>query len=172
MDNLKKDTHCSYCGEKFGQVITYPRQCLGCKRETYSNPLPCAVVFIPVWDGEKNGNLIQKRGIEPKRGQWALSGGYMNNMETWQQTAAREVYEEIGLQSSPEDYKLIDVRTSPSNGNLLMFCYLANQTPLDEVLDVFVPNEEVLEIRAIYEPEALAFPIQTEMLYQFMGVKL
>lgn len=46
-----KDTHCSRCGRGFSGATHYPRSCEGCSAEVYDNPLPMAVVVVPVGDG-------------------------------------------------------------------------------------------------------------------------
>lgn len=40
--------------------------------------------------------MLAKRGIEPRRGYWNLPCGYLENQETVEQGALREVYEETG----------------------------------------------------------------------------
>ncbi|MBD8020898.1 NUDIX hydrolase [Brevibacterium gallinarum] len=42
--------------------------------------------------------LLVKRGLQPHRGRWSVPGGTVEPGETWQQAAAREVFEETGLQ--------------------------------------------------------------------------
>jgi len=166
---LKKNTNCSYCGAKFAEQVTYPRRCFTCYNDTFSSPSPVAVVLINVWDDGKIGSLIQLRNIEPKRGCWAFSGGYMENGETWEQTAAREVMEEIGLESKPEDYSLLCVKTASSNGNLLIFGQLSYVVKSDKIK--FEPNDEVSMIKVIHSPIELAFPTHTEMLRKHFDPK-
>lgn len=40
--------------------------------------------------------MLARRGIEPRKGYWNLPCGYLENEETVQQGAVREVYEETG----------------------------------------------------------------------------
>jgi ADP-ribose pyrophosphatase YjhB (NUDIX family) len=164
---LKKNTNCSYCGSRFAEQVTYPRRCYTCYSDTFSSPSPVAVVLINIWDGEKIGSLVQLRNIEPKKGEWALHGGYMENGETWEQTAAREVREELGLETFPEDYSLLTIKTAPSNGNLLVFGNLDYAVKLEKINSVFKPNDEVTAIKVAYEPMELAFPSHTEMLLKW-----
>lgn len=164
---MKKNSHCSFCGAKFAEQVAWPRKCFGCYNESYSNPLPVAVALVSVWDGVRVGALIQQRNIEPKKGLWALSGGYMNSGELWQEAAARELLEEIGLQSEANDYELMDVKGGSNNTNILVFGACNRVFKLSDIN--FIPNEEVLAVKIIHEPIELAFPSHTEMLARFMG---
>lgn len=163
---FEKNSHCSYCGKAFLDV-KFPQECYACANITYINPLPVIVAMIMVNSRERpriipNGILIQKRNIEPQKGNWALPGGYIDEGESWQVAAAREVQEEIGLYTTPEQYELMDVKTA-NNGNLLVFCkwkYLVIN--LDSI--PFIPNKEVTAIDVAYDPIELAFPTHTEML--------
>src|SRR3954462_11499316 len=90
---MKKYAHCGYCGQPFAPEQKWPRLCAGCKRTSYVNPTPVAVCLLPVGEGL----LCVRRAIPPAVGQLALPGGYIDLAETWQQAAARELFEETGL---------------------------------------------------------------------------
>jgi 8-oxo-dGTP pyrophosphatase MutT (NUDIX family) len=166
-----KNSHCSYCGTLFLEQIVYPRHCLCCDGIAYSNPTPAVITLINVWDKGQIGVLIQKRNIEPKRGQWAFAGGYMENGETWEQTAAREVFEEIGLQTDPEKYQLIQIKTSPISGNLLIFGRYLPVIAEEQIK--FMPNDEVSAIKIAHrgDPIELAFPLHTELLQKEVAIR-
>ncbi len=55
--------------------------------------------------------LLIQRGVEPNKGFWATPGGYVEWDETTEQTVAREVKEETGL--NVELCQLVGVRSSP-----------------------------------------------------------
>ncbi len=90
---------CSVCGSN--QLIAeipdgdhrLRNVCKNCGTIHYSNPLivtGCLVTF--------NGKiLLAKRGIEPRKGYWNLPAGFMENSETAEEGALREVKEETGL---------------------------------------------------------------------------
>jgi len=64
--------------------------CPDCGTIHYSNPkIVCGVV--PVWG---NRVLLARRGIEPRCGKWTLPAGFMENGETVEQGALRELREE------------------------------------------------------------------------------
>lgn len=144
---MSKDTYCSHCGKIFAEQKSYPRKCFFCGNDTWSNPIPVVVVIATAeWVRGKTGILIQQRNIEPKKGGWALSSGYVNSGETWQQAAARELQEEVNVVSSPDDFHLVDVDHS-TNGNILIFCSIDLQsTNWYKTAECFVPNEEVQAI--------------------------
>jgi ADP-ribose pyrophosphatase YjhB (NUDIX family) len=142
--------------------------CFICGNESYKNPIPIVVSLIRTENDEcKHGLLIQRRNIEPKKGEWALPGGYIEFGETWQEAAARENMEEMGMKSSPEDYEILDIR-KPGSGNMLIFCLYEKWECAEELMVRFVPNSEVLELRAYYGDMDLAFPAHNEMAKQFM----
>lgn len=161
-----QNSHCSYCGHPYDDT-SWPRACGLCHNTTYSNPLPVVVMLLSAWDGDRLGALIQQRGIEPKKGEWALTGGYIDKGETWQMAAVREAKEELGLDLHPSHLHLMEVLSSDNNSKMLVFC---NYTlALDLKKDVhFVPNEEVQAIQVIQAPRELAFPTHTQMLTRYM----
>jgi NADH pyrophosphatase NudC (nudix superfamily) len=130
MSELVKNSHCSYCGSLFAEQNVWPRKCFVCYNDSFSNPTPVVVVLLKVQRAVsqgsttiiQNGLLIQKRGIEPQKGGWALTGGYIDDRETWQHAAVREVREELGLETKEKNYKLWDATSSTNKENILIFC--------------------------------------------------
>jgi ADP-ribose pyrophosphatase YjhB (NUDIX family) len=157
-----KDKHCSYCGSIFAEQKVWPRLCFRCGNTTWINPLPVAATILNVWEGNKLGSLIQQRGIDPHKGGWALTGGYINHGETWQQAIVREVREELGLETKEEDYLLGDVQSNTDRSVILLFCINIYSYFMDEIK--FVPNNEVTAIKVVHEPVELAFPTHTAFL--------
>jgi ADP-ribose pyrophosphatase len=172
-----KDSFCSYCGSEFINTTKYPRNCVRCLHQTWSNPLPVVVVLQPVVepilvDGkdtglDRIGLLIQKRDIEPKRGEWALSGGYIDSGETWQQAAVREMQEEVGMPSKESYYELWDVRGGSDNRTMLVFCYNKHWLKGLDKLN-FQPNIEVSALDVMWNPMELAFPTHTEEAARYL----
>ena len=162
-----KNSHCSYCGSPFGctEALPAPRTCNDCHNITYFNPTPVVVVMLPVYYRKVNGVLIQKRNIEPQKGEWALCSGYIDLGETWQQAAQREIREEINLESDPADFEL-DYVCNSTQGNILICSNYSYWVDFEQIN--FLPNEEVTEIKMISSPMELAFPTHTEMLDKYL----
>lgn len=149
---MERDRHCSYCGTAFA-VVPFPRTCASCKQITYRNPIPVAVLLLPVDDGL----LGIRRGIEPKRGEIALPGGYIDAGETWQEGAARELREETGIVIDPAHVQDHGVRSVPGGGPVLVFGVGPRLTSRD--LPTFVPTDETTERVVIGPGQKLAFPL-------------
>ena len=68
-----RDSFCSYCGREFARPLRYPRKCQNpsCGADVYANPIPVALVLLPVTVGEQTGLLVVRRAIEPQLGKLA-----------------------------------------------------------------------------------------------------
>lgn len=170
MKNHIKNSHCSYCGTSFGTQTTWPRHCSTCNNQSFINPIPVAVSLVKVFnsapgcEGCQAGILLVQRNIEPKKGEWALPGGYINAGETWQEGSSRELEEETGLKILPADMKLVGLDTA-GNGNLLVFS-IVNKALYENEIN-FSANAEVSAIKIVYHPVELAFPSHTQMLKDY-----
>ncbi|MCB1178173.1 MAG: NUDIX domain-containing protein [Leptospiraceae bacterium] len=114
---MKKNSFCSFCGNKFSEDQKYPRECAVCRQITYINPIPVCVMIVPVG----NGILGVKRGIEPGKGMPALPGGFIDGGETWQEGGAREVWEEVQVKIDPNDIKEFFVESTEDKRLILIF---------------------------------------------------
>src|SRR5689334_16631711 len=103
---LVANSHCGYCGSAYPSGVGWPRECPGCGETTWRNPLPVAVVLLPVQaEGGRSGLVVVRRDIEPARGELALPGGFIETGETWQEAAVRELREETGLLATAADVR-------------------------------------------------------------------
>lgn len=155
-----KNSHCSSCGARLDDT-SFPRRCPGCGALTYANPIPVAVVLIPV----ETGLLAVRRAIPPRVGALALPGGYINLGETWQEAGAREVQEETGIVIAAANIRDFRVRSAP-DGNLLIFG-LAPGLPS---LPILAANAEVSELVVVDGGTALAFPLHAEIVREYCSL--
>lgn len=152
----KKHAHCGWCGAAFAEG-PFPRACPRCRRTTWLNPLPVAVLVLPVDDGV----LVIRRNEGTGKGELALPGGFIDFAETWQQACARELYEEAGIRITADAVESLGVRSAP-DGFLLVF---GRGPTLREVdLPPFVPGAEISERLVVRAPVPLAFPLHEEAL--------
>lgn len=159
---FKKNSHCSYCGCAFSEDAPWPRQCRQCGQESFLNPLPVAVLLVPVDDGL----LTVRRAIAPHVGRLALPGGYIDYGEAWQAAGAREVFEESGLVIAPEEVREFRVRSAP-DGTLLVFGLARARRAID--LPPFAPTRESSERVILAHVEELAFPLHTAVVEDYFA---
>ena len=155
-----RHAHCSTCGAKFPGNLPWPRTCSACGEISYLNPLPVAVLLLPV----DNGLLCIERDIAPGKGQRALPGGFIDVGESWQAAAARELREETGISIDASDVRLYDARSAP-DGTLLVFGIASRRTAGE--LPPFKPTNETSARVVIHAPETLAFPIHTRVVQRY-----
>lgn len=156
----RQHSFCSYCGSPFGSQTGWPRVCIACGSTTYRNPLPVALMLLPVDDGL----LVIRRHAAPRQGQLALPGGFVEINETWQAAAARELREEAGVAVSADSISDFGSRSTP-DGYLLVFGLGVRMRSAD--LPAFKANREAAERVIINAPADLAFPLHTEAVTRF-----
>ncbi|MER6831330.1 NUDIX domain-containing protein [Streptosporangium sp. NPDC000563] len=159
-----RNSHCSFCGGAFAPDQAWPRTCSGCGNTSYLNPLPVAVMVLPV----DEGLLVVRRGVEPHRGALALPGGFVDMGESWQQAAVRELREETGVVVDPDGVRLLDVLSAP-DGTVLVFA-LGPRTGAADLPPV-VPTDETTEWLLIDGPRELAFPLHTRIVAEYFAAK-
>lgn len=160
---------CTHCGVRH-TASDYPKLCQGCRQITFINPTPVAVLLVPVRErnGRKKGLLIGRRNIEPKKGEFALIGGFVDMQDaSVEHAAARELFEETCITIDPQRIK--PVSSYNTGRNMLVFC---RSEVIDEYdLDVFQPNKECVGIKVAWDPEELAFPSHTEVMAKWFVTK-
>lgn len=159
---LVKNSHCSFCGAKF-RVTGWPKTCQTCSNTTYLNPIPVAVVLLPV----DNSLVVIRRNTEPQKGTLNLPGGYLDLGETWQQGARRELLEETGIAIAASEISLYDV-CNGTDGTLVIFG-LASPQPGS----IFKPFSccETQEVLLIDRPTELGFFNHTAVVERFFAGK-
>ncbi len=118
---------CSDCGSKVSlqAVAGDNRQrfvCDGCGKTHYENPNVLVATYVCV--GESI--LWMKRGTPPAVGKWAMPGGYMENDETPEAGASRELREETGIDVPADKMMLVSVSSilHMAQTHLVFRCHL------------------------------------------------
>jgi len=167
-----RDSYCGYCGTAFAPPLAYPRTCASCGAEIWANPIPVAVVLVPVTSGGRTGLLVVRRGIEPGKGKLALVGGFVEEHETWQSGGAREIREETGVRV---DAAAIEpfwfASTEPKPNRVLLFGLATSRAR--ESLEPFAPNHETLARGLVFGPRGLAdvfaFPLHARAAERYFA---
>ncbi len=156
-------SYCHYCGEYYSglQRQQWPRHCSYCEKDVWKNPLPVAVVMVPIKRRYNSTNhviegvLAVRRAIPPDVGGLALISGYVDNEEDWRDAALRELEEEAGITRTTfdiDDLKLFDVVASKNKQHMLVFC---------EVPPIYMPdsvsNDEVTELVLVKDTRELVW---------------
>lgn len=111
--------------------------CGSCGVTHYQGPVVVVAVYVCV--GERI--LWIRRGTPPAAGRWAMPGGYMENDETPEMAASRELLEETGISIPAEQMQLVSVSSilHMSQTHLVFRCHL-DEAP------AATPTEEAPEI--------------------------
>ena len=156
--------YCSLCAHEVVRKIPEGEDrdrdvCPSCHEIFYVNP-KVIVGCIPTV-GDKV--LLCKRAIEPRYGKWTLPAGFMENRETTEEGAAREMWEEAEARAiNMSMYRIFDV---PHISQVYVFyrCEVAD--------DQYGAGPESLETALFDEADIpwdqLAFPVVIEMLTEF-----
>ncbi|MFK8101314.1 MAG: NUDIX hydrolase [Saprospiraceae bacterium] len=158
--------YCSNCGTKVNfQAVPedhLPRHvCPQCTLIHYQNP-KIVTGCLPIWEDKV---LLCKRAIEPRHGYWNIPGGYMENGETVEEGAMREVWEEAFAK-----VEIIGLHTlySIPHVNQVYLHFLAEMTTPD-----FEAGVESLEVALFKEEdipwENIAFTSSTFSLKCFFS---
>ena len=102
-------SYCPYCGDRVHGTYASAGTCVGCNREIFANSRPAAGVFI--CRGEKV--LLVQRGVEPAKGKWDIPGGFLEEGESAEDGACREVMEELGYELFHDDLLLVSTQVNP-----------------------------------------------------------
>jgi ADP-ribose pyrophosphatase YjhB (NUDIX family) len=140
--------------------------CTACGAQTWANPIPVAVVLLPVIDGARTGLLAVRRAIPPV-GKLALVGGFIEEHEPWQVCAAREMREETGVVIDAATLEPLWYASSAPRPDRVLLFSLAPAIDAG-ALPPFLPNAEVSQRGIWFGPGAgglddeLAFSLHAE----------
>ena len=142
--------YCSDCGSRVSlqAVAGDNRQryvCSDCGKTHYQNPNVLVATYVCVDDAI----LWIKRGTEPAIGKWAMPGGFMENDETPEAGASRELLEETGINVPTDEMILVSVSSilHMAQTHLVFRCHLDRQpetTRTDEATEFGWFDEDAL----------------------------
>ena len=94
--NVKAVKIYKFCPRCASQLTSskQPLICPNCGLHLYINPKSCVGTVLLNSDGKL---LLGKRGIEPLKGWWDIPGGFIEEDETLEEGAKREVREELNI---------------------------------------------------------------------------
>ncbi|MBX3471427.1 MAG: NUDIX domain-containing protein [Planctomycetes bacterium] len=159
----ERHAHCHACGAAYAPGQPWPRVCAGCGETTWRNPVPVAVLLLPVDDGL----LMIRRGVEPARGKLALPGGYVDLGESWQEAAARELREETGVEVAAQDVRHVATHSPPDGRTVLIFGRAARRAARS--LGPLRPGPEALEVVVATSSDDVAFPLHAQVIDAFFA---
>jgi 8-oxo-dGTP pyrophosphatase MutT (NUDIX family) len=91
--------------------------------------------------------LIQKQRPTWQKGKWNGIGGSREQAETGSEAMAREFYEETGMRTKPEDWKLVGKLKRVGSYRCLVyvarFPLLSAHTVTDEVVRIFTTDDQL-----------------------------
>ncbi|HBF33436.1 TPA: hypothetical protein DDW35_02610 [Candidatus Sumerlaeota bacterium] len=126
----------------------------------YRYRMPAVSVTMVVREKQHGMVLLAKRGNDPYKGWWSLPGGFVEaEEETTELAAARELLEETGIRVSPDQFRLVDVRSKLDRDVRYHVIDVGYYVEVDGA--EAVAGDDVCEIRwanaSEVEPAALAF---------------
>lgn len=128
----------------------------------YNNPVPVAAVSIGVQIQDSIKLLCVVRAKGPAGG-ICLPCGYLDQGESAEQAAVRELQEEVGLVIGAKDLNLRYTRTNDQNKLLIFFKGpLITEREYEMLKEEFEPNSEILDITVIDDPCLMCFPFHKE----------
>jgi 8-oxo-dGTP diphosphatase len=109
---------------------------------TYTETFPRigSAALVVDHDRDHPAVLLGERGKDPMRGQWVLPGGRINAFETIAKAAAREVFEETGLQIIVDElpfavYEIISYPTHPDEHRIILYSKARLEVGVNPVTD-------------------------------------
>ncbi len=156
------DKYCSSCATPLERRKVFGVErpvCPKCGRVVFYDPKVAAVCVV-----ERDGKVLMiRRGTDSGYGLWSLPGGFVDRGEVVESAAAREAWEETGLEVTVEG--LLGLFSLPGDP-VIVAAFTARETGGE-----LAPGPEALEA-AFFPPDAppeLAFSRDTEILARWQA---
>lgn len=158
---------CYICGSKVQPKSQNSWWCDSCQQEYFDNPRATAEVAI---FNDKGEVLLAERAFDPWQGKYDLPGGFMETNESAEDTALREIEEELGLAKS-ELSELVYVASWPGS-------YPWGKETYDVITTTFTArlltdrpiktNDDVAAIKFVSPTEIIASTLSAEIYDQII----
>lgn len=161
-------SHCGYCGTSYSSN-TWPKLCTCCSNTTFRNPIPVAVGLLSFLNKNNEfGLLLVERAIKPYIGEFCLPGGFVDWGESWQEATSREVFEETGIVTDPDEFGLANVHSTPDGTRILIFGASKKLRQISE-LENFKPSIETNSIKIGLIGHKLCFSLHQQVYDNFLS---
>lgn len=157
---------CTKCGHQLEERLIEKNKrmyCHYCGTIYYDNPIPSVAVVARNENGQL---LLVKRKAEPKKGFWALPGGFMDDGESAIQAALREMKEETGLNGIIKRFIKIYNHESKIYGYVIIITYEVRITGGQLKAGDDAEDANFFDIE---ELPSLAFHFQEKAIEQVIG---
>jgi ADP-ribose pyrophosphatase YjhB (NUDIX family) len=121
-----------------------------------------------------NSNVwLVQRAQEPCKNSWTIPGGFVEMGETWEEAAARELKEELGLNVQPYELDFFTMKTSKITGHLILFSILAR--PVKQFEFQKINHDEIVKVTSfnLFNPidsKMMPFTTHREALQEYKQV--
>ena len=144
--------YCSACGNEIVWGVppndhTERFHCTDCGHVEYNNPIPLVLCLLHT----KEKVLMIRRAIPPYVDSWAPAGGFIDQGESIDDAAVREVQEEVGISVDPDSLIPYSIVSIPSINQICFICRSELPAEVEPVL-----GPEVSEA-AWFEKENMPF---------------
>lgn len=148
--------YCGACRAELEDLAGLPaRRCPQCRRTTFVTGQPVALVAVWRHSAPGRPEVLLAKHTYGARHLWALVGGYVDTGENFEQTAIREVAEEVGLEVA--DLSYFGSEAWGINGPTVIATAFTARS-LDPAAEPVVDAHEIAEAR-FFPVDALPSPL-------------
>lgn len=116
-----RHTHCSNCGHPSDiSEAGWKRRCPDCGAEHFPRVDPVAIMLATYRDKNGVDKCLLGRQAAWRPGMWSCLAGFIEPGETFEQAAARELFEEAGCRARPETARYLFCQPWPFPSSLMI----------------------------------------------------